>query len=81
MKPIVSDELDASYRPHPEEVTRSKLRVTVSKDGRGERRLWPSHSASKTRVNALIETARAEEARASSEFVSLFDFFGFWPRK
>jgi hypothetical protein len=40
---------------HPEEVTRSLLRVTVSKDGRGEQRRWPSHIASKTCVNALIE--------------------------
>jgi hypothetical protein len=36
--------------------------VIVSKDGRGQRRLWPSHSELKTRVNALME-----EARASSE--------------
>jgi cation diffusion facilitator CzcD-associated flavoprotein CzcO len=41
--------------PHPEDVTRSLLRATVSKDGRWEWRLWPS-----------FETACAEEARASS---------------
>ena len=52
---------ETNYRPHPEEVTRSlpqaRLRasgtrygVTVSKDGRGERRLWPS-----------FETARANK--------------------
>jgi len=35
MKPIGCDRSDASYRSHPEEVTRSLLHVTVSKDGRG----------------------------------------------
>jgi hypothetical protein len=46
------------HGPHPEEVARSLLRVTVSKDGRRKRRPWPSHSESKTRVNALMETTR-----------------------
>jgi len=35
MKPIGSNRYNASHGPHPEEVTRSLLRVTVSKDGRG----------------------------------------------
>jgi hypothetical protein len=38
-----------THRPHPEEVTRSLLRVAVSKDGSARQfRLWPS-----------FETARA----------------------
>jgi Cft2 family RNA processing exonuclease len=47
MKPI-----GPTRRPHPEEVTRSLLRVTVSKDGsRAGFHLWPS-----------FETARAQES-------------------
>jgi hypothetical protein len=39
MKPVRSRH---KHGPHPEEITRSLLRVIVSKDGRGQRRLWPS---------------------------------------
>jgi len=70
MKSIRSRHKDG---PHPEEVTRSLLRATVSKDGRWEWRLWPSfetarHSASKTRVEALVEEARASSGRGRSYF-------------
>jgi hypothetical protein len=34
------DPRDENNRPHPEEVTRSLLRVTVSKDGRGHDLNW-----------------------------------------
>jgi hypothetical protein len=42
MKPIRSRH---KHGRHPEEVTRSLLRVTVSKDGRRKRRRWPSFEA------------------------------------